>query len=157
MSIRKVSIQQVKAARALLGWSQSTLAAHSTVSEPTIKRLEAAKGNEIGGRPGTAEAIVAALEKAGIIRGYRADIADPSMSAVACLLVKLKHTPSPQVVKRLERLPEVKRCLSLAGEIDLLIDIAAESLGRLNQIRDEISHFPEVAETTTAVVLRQEI
>ncbi len=100
---------------------------------------------------------IAKLEKAGIIRGYRTDIADPSLSAVACLLVKLKTTPSPQVVKRLERLPEVKRCLSLAGEIDLLIDIAAESLARLNQIRDEISHFPEVAETTTAVVLRQEI
>ncbi|MFZ5678059.1 MAG: Lrp/AsnC family transcriptional regulator [Pseudomonadota bacterium] len=100
---------------------------------------------------------IAKLEKAGIIRGYRTDIADPSLSAVACLLVKLKATPSPQVVKRLERLPEVKRCLSLAGEIDLLIDIAAESLARLNQIRDEISHFPEVAETTTAVVLRQEI
>lgn len=100
---------------------------------------------------------IAKLEKAGIIRGYRTDIADPSLSAVACLLVKLKTTPSPQVVNRLERLPEVKRCLSLAGEIDLLIDIAAESLARLNQIRDEISHFPEVAETTTAVVLRQEI
>lgn len=100
---------------------------------------------------------IAKLEKAGIIRGYRTDVADPSLSAVACLLVKLKATPSPQVVKRLERLPEVKRCLSLAGEIDLLIDIAAESLARLNQIRDEISHFPEVAETTTAVVLRQEI
>ena len=100
---------------------------------------------------------IAKLEKAGIIRGYRTDIADPSLSAVACLLVKLKTTPSPQVVKRLERLPEVKRCLSLAGEIDVLIDIAAESLARLNQIRDEISHFPEVAETTTAVVLRQEI
>jgi DNA-binding Lrp family transcriptional regulator len=100
---------------------------------------------------------IAKLEKAGIIRGYRTDIADPSLSAVACLLVKLKTTPSPQVVKRLERLPEVKRCLSLAGQIDLLIDIAAESLARLNQIRDEISHFPEVAETTTAVVLRQEI
>jgi len=64
---------------------------------------------------------------------------------------------SPQVVVRLKRLPEVKRCLSLAGELDLLIDIAAESLARLNQIRDEISNFPEVAETTTAVVLRQEI
>ncbi len=100
---------------------------------------------------------IAKLEKAGIICGYRTDIADVSNAAVACLLVKLKQTPSPQVIRRLERLPEVKRCLSLAGEIDLLIDIAAESLARLNQIRDEISHFPEVAETTTAVVLRQEI
>jgi len=100
---------------------------------------------------------IARLEKSGIIRGYRTDIADSSLAAVACLLVKLKQTPSPQVVTRLKRLPEVKRCLSLAGELDLLIDIAAESLARLNQIRDEISNFPEVAETTTAVVLRQEI
>ncbi|WP_162918988.1 Lrp/AsnC family transcriptional regulator [Taklimakanibacter deserti] len=100
---------------------------------------------------------IARLEKSGIIRGYRADIADSPLAAVACLLVKLKQTPSPQVVTRLKRLPEVKRCLSLAGELDLLIDIAAESLARLNQIRDEISSFPEVAETTTAVVLRQEI
>jgi DNA-binding Lrp family transcriptional regulator len=97
------------------------------------------------------------LEKSGIIRGYRTDISDTSLQAIACLLVKLKQTPSPQVVVRLKRLPEVKRCLSLAGELDLLIDIAAESLARLNQIRDEISSFPEVAETTTAVVLRQEI
>ena len=100
---------------------------------------------------------IARLEKAQIIRGYRTDIADAPYPAVACLLVKLKQTPSPQVVTRLKRLPEVNRCLSLAGEIDLLIDIAAESLARLNQIRDEISNFPEVAETTTAVVLRQEI
>lgn len=100
---------------------------------------------------------IARLEKSGTIRGYRADIADTSLAAVACLLVKLKQTPSPEVVIRLKRLPEVKRCLSLAGELDLLIDVAAESLARLNTIRDEISNFPEVAETTTAVVLRQEI
>jgi DNA-binding Lrp family transcriptional regulator len=97
------------------------------------------------------------LEKSGVIRAYRTDISDSSLSAFACLLVKLKQTPSPEVVSRLRRLPEVRRCLSLAGELDLLIDIAAESLARLNQIRDEISSFPEVAETTTAVVLRQEI
>jgi transcriptional regulator with XRE-family HTH domain len=33
--------EQIKAARALLGWSQDDLAAHSGVSVPTIKRLEA--------------------------------------------------------------------------------------------------------------------
>lgn len=65
MSIPKVSIRQVKAARALLSWSQSDLAAASGVSEPTIKRLEASDG-EIGGRAATAEAIRAALEAAGV-------------------------------------------------------------------------------------------
>ena len=65
LSILKVSIRQVKAARTLLGWSQEAIAEASGVSLPTIKRLEAADG-EIGGRAETGEKIVAALEAAGV-------------------------------------------------------------------------------------------
>ncbi|WP_348272696.1 helix-turn-helix domain-containing protein [Pannonibacter tanglangensis] len=56
----------MKAARALLGWSQSDLALRSGVSEPTIKRLEASDG-PLGGRSDTVEKVVSALEQAGII------------------------------------------------------------------------------------------
>jgi predicted transcriptional regulator len=66
LSIPKVSIRQVKAARALLAWSQEELAARSGVSIPTIKRLESSDG-EIGGRLDTGAKIVAALEAAGVI------------------------------------------------------------------------------------------
>ena len=65
MSILKVSIRQVKAARSLLAWSQETLAEKSGISLPTIKRLEAEDG-ELGGRAETGIAIRRALEKAGI-------------------------------------------------------------------------------------------
>jgi len=64
-SILKVSIRQIKAARALLAWSQDDLAARSGLSVPTIKRLEAADG-EIGGRTDTREALLAALQEGGI-------------------------------------------------------------------------------------------
>ena len=66
MSIPKVSIRQVKAARALLGWSQSDLAERSGISLPTVKRLETSEG-EIGGRASTGDAIRAALEAAGVL------------------------------------------------------------------------------------------
>jgi transcriptional regulator with XRE-family HTH domain len=65
LSIPKVSIKQIKAARELLGWSQEAIAKASGVSIPTIKRLEAA-GGDLGGRPATGEKIIAALAKAGI-------------------------------------------------------------------------------------------
>lgn len=65
MSTQKVSIAQIKAARALLGWSQDDLAKRSAVSQPTIKRLEA-EGGELGGRPETGAKIRRTLEKAGI-------------------------------------------------------------------------------------------
>ena len=60
-----VTIRQVKAARALLGWSQSDLATHSGVSEPTIARLEAADG-ELGGRGETVRKIRDSLVAAGV-------------------------------------------------------------------------------------------
>jgi predicted transcriptional regulator len=60
-----ISIRQLKAARALLAWSQGDLAQASGISEPTIARLESTDG-PIGGRADTATALVAALEKAGV-------------------------------------------------------------------------------------------
>ncbi|WP_370301577.1 helix-turn-helix domain-containing protein [Pseudooceanicola sp.] len=65
MSIENLSIRQVKAARALVAWSQHDLAKHSGVSYPTIARLEKEDG-PIGGRSATVVAIRTALEAAGV-------------------------------------------------------------------------------------------
>jgi predicted transcriptional regulator len=65
VSIRKVSIRQIKAGRALLDWSQDQLAAAADISVPTIKRLEANDG-PIGGRGGTVDKILNAMEAAGV-------------------------------------------------------------------------------------------
>jgi predicted transcriptional regulator len=61
-----ILVRQMKAARALLAWSQGDLAAASGVSEPTIARLESADDGPLGGRPDTGQALVVALEKAGV-------------------------------------------------------------------------------------------
>jgi predicted transcriptional regulator len=61
-----ISIRQIKAARALLAWSQEDLATKSGISYPTIARLESADG-EIGGLPATATKMVATIEAAGVI------------------------------------------------------------------------------------------
>lgn len=66
MSILKVSIRQIKAARALLNWSQAELSLRSGVSEPTIKRLESPDKGALGGREETTSKLVTALENAGI-------------------------------------------------------------------------------------------
>jgi transcriptional regulator with XRE-family HTH domain len=66
MSISKISIRQIKAARSLLNWSQDDLAEKSGVSKPTIGRLESQDSETVGGRTETGDALVAALEKAGV-------------------------------------------------------------------------------------------
>ena len=60
-----ISVRQMKAARALVAWSQGELAAASGVSEPTIARLESEDG-PIGGRAETGKKLIAALEEAGV-------------------------------------------------------------------------------------------
>jgi predicted transcriptional regulator len=61
-----LSTRQLKAARAMLAWSQEDLATRSGVSYPTIARIEAVDG-PIGGRADTVERLRKALESAGVI------------------------------------------------------------------------------------------
>lgn len=59
-----IEASQIRAGRALLGWSQRQLAEAAGVGEATVKRLEA---NGTGGAIGsTVAAIEAALESAGV-------------------------------------------------------------------------------------------
>ena len=57
--------EQIRAARALLGWTAADLAERSGVSYPTVQRLDATKGT-LGGRYETVEAIRKALEAGGV-------------------------------------------------------------------------------------------
>ncbi len=57
---------QIRAARALLDWTQPTLAAASKLSVPTVRRMESDRG-PIASTPANVEAVVRALQEAGII------------------------------------------------------------------------------------------
>lgn len=63
--VGSLTSELVRAARALLRWEQRDLAEASTVSLPTIKRLEAKPG-PLGAHASTQAALRIALEKAGI-------------------------------------------------------------------------------------------
>ena len=58
-----ISARQVRAARALLGWSQQELADRAVVSLTAVKRLEAGLGDP---RVSTVLAVRRALETAGV-------------------------------------------------------------------------------------------
>jgi transcriptional regulator with XRE-family HTH domain len=57
--------RQLRAARALIGWEQTTLAKRSRVAIGTIRRMESF-ASEIGSRTSTLSQVQATLEKAGI-------------------------------------------------------------------------------------------
>lgn len=57
--------EQIRAARALIGWTAADLAKASGVSYPTVQRMDATKGR-VSGRHDTVEAIRSALETQGV-------------------------------------------------------------------------------------------
>ena len=57
--------RHVRAARALLGWTQEELSARAKVALGTVKRMEGFDG-PVGARTDTLRRIVAVFEKAGI-------------------------------------------------------------------------------------------
>ena len=97
------------------------------------------------------------LEADRIIRGYHADIVDGGSRVAAYLFIRLKVTPAPDLIALLKRMPEVRSCTSLTGDIDLLVELAAGSTERVNALRDRISSHGSVADLTTSIVLNRNI
>jgi len=63
--IKTMHGEQIRAARALLGWRVKDLAEAADVSVPTVQRMDAAKG-AVPGRHDTVTSIKSALEAAGV-------------------------------------------------------------------------------------------
>jgi transcriptional regulator with XRE-family HTH domain len=61
-----ILVEQLRAARSLLGWSQTELAEHAGLSLPTVKRVERESGEGPNVSDEAREKLRKALEKAGV-------------------------------------------------------------------------------------------
>ena len=95
------------------------------------------------------------LEESGVILGYHALIADVDRIS-ALLLLKLAKTPAPRTVAAITALPEVCRCYSLSGDVDLAVEIEARTTTQLNATRDRIATLPDVVDVVTSLILKRD-
>lgn len=95
------------------------------------------------------------LERAGVIRGYRADVALPGDAAAhrARVGIVTRTTDMAGYVRRLSAVPGVIEIESVTGEYDLMVLVTAPSAGELDAVLDGIQGWPETVRTTTWVVL----
>ncbi|APG94760.1 Lrp/AsnC family transcriptional regulator [Sinorhizobium americanum] len=101
---------------------------------------------------------VTRLEKAGLIRGYRADIGQLEEGEIeAFLLLTLKRTPSLGVLDSLAGFSSVRRVSSVSGQLDLVVEVRVDSINALNDLRNEVAQLENVDDLTTSIVLRREI
>lgn len=99
---------------------------------------------------------IARLEATGVIRRYTVELAPPPGALVAILMVRLLRTPSPDIVRRIVERPEVVRCFSLSGAIDLMVELSGATVDEINRVRDLIASEAGVADVETSFVLKQD-
>jgi len=103
---------------------------------------------------------VRALEKAGVIRGYHADIAAETLGYTVTVfaLVGLNSQADPDL-KAFEALmgswPNVRECHMLAGEADFLVKIVAEDWDHYQKfLTTQLTSAPNVSHVKSLMVFR---
>ena len=94
------------------------------------------------------------LERSGVIRGYRAEVAEPGSAGVkAYLELFYEGRQCAAFVERLRPFPEVRRCSSISGETDMIVQIEAPDMQRLSELRSYIESFPGMHKVKTHIVV----
>lgn len=103
---------------------------------------------------------VRALEDAGVINGYHADL-DPSklgFSIMVFALVSLKSQAEEslrQFEDHMRTLPEVRECHMLNGEIDFILKIVSKDLQSFQEfLTSRLTPAPNVASVKTSLTIR---
>jgi len=114
----------------------------------------AAIGREISlSRPAVQERITA-MERAGIIKGYHANIAEAAGLVHAVLFVQIAERPCDKALQWLMSLPGTTSVLSLAGEVDAVVSVSTPSMADLSAFNDMVSASPLILSSKSTVVLR---
>jgi len=103
---------------------------------------------------------VRALEEAGVIKGYHADL-DASKLGFAITvfaMVSLKSQAEEALrgfEDHMKRLPEVRECHMLNGEIDFILKIVSKDLQSFQEfLTSKITPAPNVASVKTSLTIR---
>jgi len=99
------------------------------------------------------------LEQAGIIRGYRADLAPNHLQAGHVLVVQVTmEKTSEDALERfneaVRRIPEVQSCYMVAGNFDYLLKVRTHDINHYRAVLGaQIGQLPHVHQTNSYVAL----
>lgn len=103
----------------------------------------------------TVVARLARLERDGVIVGYTVKLGqdDQRPKVQAHVGITLSPKSSREVIRKLQKIPELLQLCSVSGEFDYIAMLRADTTARLDALLDEIGEIDGVLKTTTSVVL----
>jgi len=91
------------------------------------------------------------LEEAGIIEGYRIDVAPKALGLPVAAYVRIRPAPGQlaKIAELAEQIPEVVECHRITGEDCFLLKVYAAEVDQLEVVLDRFLAF---GQTTTSIV-----
>lgn len=126
----------------------------------TDARLPTAKiAAQLGVARTTVHTRVTRMEKQGTIAGYSVVLRDASAEATVqvVIMLEVQQKETARIIKRLEGYPEIRLCLSINGDYDLLLSAEAPRIEDLDVLVDALGAMPGVLRTNTSVVFGRRI
>lgn len=91
------------------------------------------------------------LEGAGVITGYRA-VVDPARLGYGIrAIVRVARCDHGEVMRRIDKLPEVRSAWNVTGEDSWVMEIAVRDVAHLDAV---LWNFSDLTDTATALILR---
>lgn len=108
---------------------------------------------------GTVQSRIDRLVAAGVIRGFTADLNLEALGfhVRAYVTVEVKEGQIDSVVLPLQQIDEVIEVHSVAAQGDMLCLVVARSNQHLMDVLEKILSVPDIARTSTAIVLKSQI
>ncbi|MBI3367689.1 MAG: Lrp/AsnC family transcriptional regulator [Burkholderiales bacterium] len=95
------------------------------------------------------------LERDGVIVGYTVRLAadDEHPKVQAYVGITLQAKAGRDVIRKLQKIPELRQLSSVSGEVDYIALLRADTTARLDALLDEIGEIDGVLKTASSVVL----
>jgi DNA-binding Lrp family transcriptional regulator len=110
--------------------------------------------------PEEVEEIIAALEREGVVRGYRAvvdweELEDERVRAAVELNVTLdRETSYNDVAERVAKFPMVESLHLVSGDYDFMMEVEGDSMREVSHfISEKVAPVPEITQTVTHYVM----
>jgi Lrp/AsnC family transcriptional regulator, leucine-responsive regulatory protein len=111
-------------------------------------------GTAVGLAPSSVHDRVRKLERAGVIRGYRADVdlSRTGLPITAFVSLSLRAASPADIARRVAELPLVESCYSVAGERSYVLVVRAPTTSALEELLDALRAKLEVVTSSTIVL-----
>lgn len=110
---------------------------------------------QLGVSRSTAQKRLERLEQADVIDGYTIRLSQRYLDKEikANVLITVRSRDTGEIIKKMNKFDEVKTVYSVSGQFDLIAEIAAMDISRLDWVIDQIIEINGVERTESSIIL----